>query len=314
MSGMSTEKSNICGDKIKSVALQIMANKITTKPFDLLFRENITHFPKTNHKLLGLPGTFKNKEETKIFIKGCGNLEMDYLESVLPDEGMIKRESAINLEQETCPVKDEKAETIFNYCLNTIINLKKPCYTYVVTNNEYEKDYLTYCIEGFLLVIRLIIFGKERVYKILNRLKEKDYSKEEFSEEDYVLFVYCMVFAKKPYAQDIMEKLAKLFTSIDKIKIEYKQDLYVSLCMMIKYHFEDCEKIQELIIMMTENMQEEVIERLPTLEERKIELAKKDKELAEKDKEIAESKNTISEKNKEIARLEKLLLSNNIVF
>ena len=63
MSGMSTEKSNICGDKIKSVALQIMANKITTKPFDLLFRENITHFPKTNHKLLGLPGTFKNKEE-----------------------------------------------------------------------------------------------------------------------------------------------------------------------------------------------------------------------------------------------------------
>ncbi|WP_298524692.1 hypothetical protein [uncultured Methanobrevibacter sp.] len=307
--------------KIQQIVSEIMRNKITTMPFDFLFRDNIAHYPETNHKLLGLPGIFKNIEDTNIFIKGCGNLNMDHLESVLPDDGMIKREAAINVEQETGKIKNEKIEVIFNYWLNTMIKLKKPCYPFVATNYEYKSKFLVGFVEGFLFIIYLIIFYKKRLYKILNTLNEKDYSKEEFSKEDYVQFTYCMIFAKKPYAEDMMERLTMLFTSIENINKEFQYDLHTSLCMMIKYHFNDDEKIMELITMITEKMQEEEMEKLSFIERMKTQLAEGEierkqlkSEISKKDSELSKKDDELSKKDKKIEYLQTLLINNNIIF
>lgn len=216
-------------EKIKQIVREIMTHKVTNKPYDFLFRENINNYPKINHKLLKLPGTFKNKENTTIFDSENGNLEMDYAESIFPDGKMVKREAAIDLEQETGKIKQEKVQVIFNYCLNTTITLKKPCYPFVATNHEYENDFLIFSVEGILLKIYLIIFDREKVYKILNTLSKKDYSKEEFSEEDTVLFTYCLVFAKKPYAQDVLEKLIDLLYQL-KTLIRITKMIYTRHC------------------------------------------------------------------------------------
>ena len=322
---MNIEKSKILQnrkktpEKIQEIVEEIMKNKVTTKPFDFLFRDNVNQYPQTNHELLQLPGKFKNKESTGVFVKGYGSMEMDFAESILPDNIIIKREAAINLEQETGEISDEKKEAIFDYCLSTTIKLKKPCYPFVATNHEYKTDFLVCEIEGILLKINLIIFDKKKIYEILNTLNEKDYSKEEFNEVDYLLFIYSFVFAKKPYAFDVVEKLAIIFQSLNNINQELQIELYLAFITIIKYHFmSDENKIKELLTMITEVMQEEVIEDLPNYERRTQQIIELNEKLAnsekerlklssEKDAEISEKDAEISEKNKIIQDLRKEL-------
>lgn len=80
---------------------------------------------------------------------------------------------------------------------------------------------------------------KKRIYELLNTLIEKDYTKEEFKSRDHVRFDHCLIFAKKPYACDVVEKLAVLFTTIKNVTFDIRRDLFSSLCMMVKYHFKD---------------------------------------------------------------------------
>ena len=56
-----------------------------------------------------------------------------------------------------------------------------------------------------------------------------------------------MIFAKKPYACDVVGKLAVLFTAIKNVTFDIRRDLFSSLFMMVKYHFKDYKK-GELII------------------------------------------------------------------
>lgn len=272
-------------EKIKEIVKQIMDNGVIDSPFDYMFRSNITSHPETNHDLLNLPGKFKNIESTDAFIEGKGDLQIDFLESVLPDNEIIKKESSVYLGQETGRISDDKIGAIFNYCLSSTISLKKPCYPFVATNYEYDVDFLVREIEGFLLKIYLIIFDKEKIYEILNTLNSKDYSKEEFSESDYLQSIYILVFSKKPYACDVIEKLIKIFLAIENIIPEYQNDLYLAICMMVKYHFrDDNDKIEELITMMTEVMQDEVLQKLPVREKDKIEIARLTEKLERSEK------------------------------
>ena len=145
-------------------------------------------------------------------------------------------------------------------------------------------------------------------------MNKKDYSKEEFSKEDYVQFTYCMIFAKKPFAEDMMERLAKLFTSIENINMDFQYDLYTSLCMMIKYHFNDDKKIRSLITMITEKMQKEELEKLSFFERIKTQLAESENECEQLKSELSKKDDELSKKDKKIEHLQTLLLNNNIVF
>lgn len=97
---------------------------------------------------------------------------------------------------------------------------------------------------------------------------------------------------------------------------------------MIKYHFDDEEKIKEMLTMITKGILEEELEKLPYYEKMKISLAESEEKfeqserqrlemvdkLSQKDTEIAEKDTEIAEKEERIEKLEKLLLNNNIVF
>ncbi len=83
----------------------------------------------------------------------------------------------------------------------------------------------------------------------------------------------------------MIEKLIKIFLAIENIIPEYQNDLYLAICMMVKYHFrDDNDKIEELITMMTEMMQDEVLQKLPVREKDKIEIARLTEKLERSEK------------------------------
>lgn len=144
------------GEELEKLVGEIMSRKVTSMPFDFQFGKSMGQYPEINHDELGLSGKFKNKEDPRIFVPDDGMLEMDYLESVISDGEKILREAEIDVEQETGFVKYDKKQIIFEYCLYAIMDLKKPCYPYVVTNYEYCEDFIEYYIEDLSIKVNWI--------------------------------------------------------------------------------------------------------------------------------------------------------------
>ena len=315
-------------DILEETVEEIMKIESPNTPFDFLFRDNINDLPEIYHEVFKLPGKFKNKEKPRIFIPDNGSLEMDYLESALPDEETLFNESAINVEQETGQLKNEKKDTLVEYSINSTIILQKYCLTYVATNHDYKEDFIYYEKDGTVIKINFIIFNRERVYEILNTLDSIDYSKEEFSDTHRVHFINCLVFAKKPYAKDVVKTLCHLFIRIDKITLNNKKYQHSALCMMIKYHFDDEKTIKELITMITKSIPTNEQEKLPYEIRRDIRYAKKIKEaeqlkksneeyiktINKQDQKIDEQDQKIDEQYQEIKKLKELLQKNQITY
>lgn len=188
-------------------------------------------------------------------------------------------------------------------------------------------DYKTYYIEGFSLTIYFRTFNEKRVNEILNTLKGKDYNQVEMSNEDYLNFIYCIIFAKKHYAKDAIEKLVNLFISIEKINSSHQLDIHLALKMMIKYHFDDDNKVRELLTMITKAVHESKMDEVcpyeveqksinelrgetsilkTELEQVKSELSQKDSEISQRDSVISQKDSEISQLKEKIRRLEKL--------
>ena len=249
--------------KIKKIVRNLMKEDINPHLFDFLFRFNTRNYPQTCHSILDLPGEFEKIEDTAVFVIDNGVLQMDYAESIAPDGKMVKRNALNDVEHQSCKLSDEKVIQIFNYCLYMTIQHKKPCYPIVVTNHDYGKEYEDFDIEGFSFRIFFRIFDKEKIYEILNTLTKKDYTKEELSSADYINLLFCIIFAKKPYAKDIIEKIAYLFATIERITFNHQLDLHLALKMTIKYHFRDDEKkVEELLCMITKAINQSWVDEL----------------------------------------------------
>ena len=221
--------------KIRKLVKKFKQEHVNSQPFDFIFRYNSRNYPKLTHDELDLPGEFQQTEDTAVFVIDNGPLQMDYAESVTP-KGMVKRDAANDVEHYTGKLSPQKIRIIFDYCLYTEIQLKKPCYPIVVTDYDYGKECEEYDIEGFSFRIFFRIFNKKRIYEILNTLMDKDYNQEVLSDAEYLRLIYCIIFAKKPFAKDVIEKASYLFASIEKIKSNHQLDLHMALKMLIKYH------------------------------------------------------------------------------
>ncbi len=301
-------------EEIEKLAEEILAREVTNMPFDFQYRRNMEEYPEINHKELGLPGIYQKTEDSIILVQDGNTYEMDYIESVLPDGEKIFRNAAINAEQETGHITSVKKEKIFEYYLNSIIKLKKIVYPYVITNYDYKSDFIDYVVENCPIRINLIIFNDKKVEKVLNTLKNKDYYKEEFTGRDHVRFNHCLIFAKKPYACEVVVDLAKIFTTIQHVTLDIRCDLFTALCMMIKYHLSDYNAKKELIVMMLQSMTYEQRKKLTREERREFELAKLLNDINIKDKIINQKDVDLRQKDEEILKLRKLIRENNIKF
>ena len=308
-------------EKIRKIVKEIISRKIPYNPYDFIFKDNISPHGETNHKLMNLPGKYSKNELPHVFVDNTAELQMDHLESVLPDGKKIVRDALINLEQQTGPVTPYKANVIFNYCLHTIIRHKKLVYPFVATNHPYTEEYLEYWIEGCKLVIYLRVFDEEKLDEIINTLKNKDFINNEVTEEDYLLFNYCLVFAKKPYIERIIDELVFLFQKMRNISLEYQKKLYSGLCLIIKYHYSDnLDKMEELIGMITDVVYDETLDELSDMDDTTIKMLRKDAMikkneagLLELKRELAQKDETISNKDVVISDYEKDLADQKVV-
>lgn len=127
--------------RIKKIVNEMLKEEINNKPYDFLFRFNGENYPETNHDLLELPGKFKQLESTNIFTKNGETLQMDLVESVLPDGKKVKHAAMTNMEHQSRRLTPSKKETMFFYAIFLIAKYKEPCYSYVITNinTEFQK-------------------------------------------------------------------------------------------------------------------------------------------------------------------------------
>ena len=308
-----------------------MAEDADPQTLDFLFRFNTRNYPISVHKVLELPGEFKNIEDTAVFIFDEPAKQADHVEKILPDGKMVKRESVSTVEQQTGKLSPSKVNDIYIYCLYYTIHHKRPCYAIVVTDYDYGKDYEDYEVDGFSFRIYFRTFNREKIYEMLNRLKRKDYNNEELSNEDYFRLICCLIFAKKEFAKDIIEEIVKLFATIEKISYNHQINLHLALKMMIKFRFgDDLNKKEELLIMITKSVHESQYEKIngyeveqKSLEELKKDFAQQKIELETKleniknkniqqENELKNIKNKNIQQENEIKKLKKTLKNNGI--
>lgn len=294
---------------IEKIVNEFLDEEINKKPYDFLFRFIGEEYPLTNHNFLKLPGIFKQIESTNVFTKDGRSLEMDLVESILPDGKTVNYAAITNMEHQARKLSPRKIEDIFFYAIFLIGKFKEPCYSYVVTNIDHGVEEKIFEIDGHPLKIHFILFDKEKINKILSTLNKKDYTIVNMSEMDFIQLNYCIIFARDDYAKDIIQKSVNLFISIEKINSEYHLVLFLALKMMIKYHFRDnLGKTKELLTMITKSVSENMIEEMPLYQRTKKKLLdaqnqiiENEKALAEKDNVIADRDNVIAEKDNVIA-------------
>ena len=90
--------------------------------------------------------------------------------------------------------------------------------------------------------INLIIYDDKKIEKVLNTLKKKNHFKEEFTGRNHVRFNQEQDFCQKPYACEVVEKLAEMFATIENVTSDIRGDLFYAVSGMIKYHFKDDDK------------------------------------------------------------------------
>ena len=143
---------------------------------------------------------------------------------------------------------------------------------------------------------------------MLNTLKVKNYNNQELSNTDYIRFVYCLIFANKDFAKEIIEDLVFLFATIEKISTTHQIDLFLALKMMIKFRFDDdLKKKEELLEMVIKSIHQSRHDEINgyEVEQKSIDELKADYATlkAEMDRTISEMDRTISEKDNAIDNL-----------
>ena len=123
-----------------------------------------------------------------------------------------------------------------------------------------------------------------------------------------------MIFAKKPYAYEVVEKLAEMFATIDNVTSDIRGDLFYAVSGMIKYHFKDDDKKRVLITMMLKNKSYDEYKNLSRNERLEFQKEKLQNGIVIRDNIINQKDNVIDKKEKENLRLRKLLRENNISF
>lgn len=291
-------------ENINQIIEDMIAEKTNTKPFDFLFRRTSESYPKSTHAALNLPGIFKRIETPNIYTINGKALQQDIVISAMPDGKHLHHDTIFDLEHMSYLLTPDKIEVLYHSKNSTIKKYDQPCILYLITNIDYKTDELICKINNEVFSIKIIYFNHQKITEIINTISKKDYSKQEISEVDFIKLVYCLIFANKSKAKNVIEKIIDIFTSIKKIKFQHRLDLHLALKTMIKYHYNDKNEQRRLLTMITKTMTDEELERLPTIEyalEEKIPAL--EKTITEQEKIIAELQETITNKNKEISML-----------
>ena len=307
MNSVIEKETNNENNNILVAANKIMERDVLNVPFSRDFRRNANKYPKATIDAYEIPGQYTKFGSPVVFPKSVNPKEYDFVASLNPDWKILLDDATAILQHENGEISPSKIYNFYEHWLNYFIEKNRICLPFVVTNHNYEKNYIWEVINEFGFKLSLLIYDKDKIYKILNTLLDKDFSKEKFSELDVVKFHQCMIHAQKSFAKDVLEKLLTIFCSAKNISFDDKLEVYISLCIAIRYHFsDDFKKAKEMVIMATEVMDDDIICSLPTfVSERELYLMEVDLRKKQEDYYIEKFYNITKKNNDEIVKLEK---------
>ena len=307
-------------DKINELVDLIMEEDVNPQTLDFLFRSNSRTHSETYHEVLDLPGNFEEVKDTMVFVIGGTAKQLDYFETVTKG-GIVKRDACVNAEQQKGKLKPSKVVDIFEYCLYSGFQENRLCYPVVVTDYDYGKEFEDYEVEGRSFRIYFRIYNREKIEKILNTLKSKDYNKYELTDSDYVQFLFCLIFANGEFAKEVIEEVVYQFATMEKIKFNHQMGLFLALKMIIKFRFgDDLKRKRELLVMIVKSVHGSKYEELEGYESEQVSLedikseyaaykaetgeamAEMGKAISDMSKALSEMRDTISEMAESISK------------
>ena len=199
---------------------ELLNQPITDKPFDNLISNYVRTYPQTNHKLLALPGEFYDIEDSTVVEKGVAKLQCDFVQSVRIINGLFE-EVTIVLEHQSTELNDKKIDAILRYLIEKTIMFERPCHIYVLTGQNYP-PYKDYTVDNYVFRVNFIVYDEDKIQETLNTLSNKDYSKEELSEVEFLDFLYCIILANNDIAKDVIKKSIAIFNSMEILMIALK--------------------------------------------------------------------------------------------
>lgn len=126
-------------------------------------------------------------------------------------------------------------------------------------------------------------------------------NKKKLSTADALNFAVIAIFVDGENKKEIMEKLTRLFTKIEKIDSYLELNLHLILKKMIKKHFEDdIKKTKELLKMISKNLYETDYKGLTGKQIDELNIQKRDKIIARIEETIEQKDKIIKQKDKEI--------------
>ena len=297
---MTPEKATKNQRNIKALIDQIMQGS-NHHPKDSSFRLTVSGWPKPSHTTFDFPGKYLKKLDTNVVTEDGRNLEMDHGMIVLPDEGIIKIKSAVDVEHQSKLPDDSKIEAIFSYTVSKTHETNLPTTPVIITNEDPGSDVVDYEVFNHVMRVHYLIVSPEKISKRLNILRDIVENRRDFTVDEVLNFAYIAIFVKSD-AKELMEETALLFSRFPKINPDLKIDVHQVLKKMILYHFQDdLNKARELLCLITINFTNKEVDKMNSYE-REI-YAKKQaitRITEEKDQEITR---ITEEKDKEISKL-----------
>ena len=270
-------------------------------PKDSSFRLTVSGWAKPAHATFDFPGKYLEKLDTSVVTEDGRNLEMDHGIIVLPDGGIIKIKSAVDVEHQSRLPDDSKIEAIFSYAISKTHDTNLPTVPIIITNEYPGRDMVDYEVFNHVMRVHYIIVTTEKISKRLNILRDIVENRRDFTIDEVLNFAYVAIFVKTD-AKEIIEETALLFSRFPKINPDLKIDVHQVLKKMILYHFQDdLDKAEELLCLITTNFTNEEVDKMNSYEK---EIYAKDQEITriteEKDQEITR---ITEEKDQEISKL-----------
>ena len=248
---------------------------------------------KHQHRYLKLPGEFEARYPQEIVFPNMDAGRADEFYSTV--EGLM-----INLEEESGDITEKVLEKISNYVVFADFMYSKKPYSVIICHKDPKKLFEYYERSPSIIIkVHYIYIPQEILWIKYENLIKKIEQKVELSINESLDIAFIPKFISKENGQYVTESLAKAFKSVKLNKKILKRDIGVLLGAMILKHFEDEEKINELMedinMKQIENeikiiAREEYKEEFDKIEKEKLELKNENKELINKNGEL-ETKN-----------------------
>lgn len=193
------------------------------------------------HNYLGLPGTFEARYPQEIVFPNMDAGRVDEFYSTV--EGLL-----INLEEESGEITEKVLEKIGKYVIFGAFMYSKRPYAAIICHKDPKKEFEYIKLSPSLFIkVHYIYIPQDDLWAKYENLIKKIEQKQQLTTEETLDIAFVAKFISKEYGQFITESLAKSFKHA-KLNDEIpKRDIGVLLGAMILKHFDDDEKIDELM-------------------------------------------------------------------